>query len=161
MLAIADAERPAVIAGIFGAEFAEVHDGTTRVLLEAASFDGPTILDTSLRLGLRSESSGRFEKGLPRELPARGMSVASRLLVELVGATHGAGHDRRRRARAPRGRRCACATRACRGSWASRSAAEESEAILGRLGLGRRPGTRPSWPGSPTSARPTSPARST
>ncbi len=86
MLAICDAERPAVIAGIFGAEFAEVSAGTTRVLLEAASFDGPTILDTSLALGLRTESSGRFEKGLPRALPPRAMAIASRLLVELCGA---------------------------------------------------------------------------
>ena len=86
MLAICDAERPAVIAGIFGAEFAEVSEGTTRVLLESASFDGPSILDTSLALGLRSESSGRFEKGLPRELPPRAMAIACRLLVELAGA---------------------------------------------------------------------------
>ena len=86
MLAICDAERPAVIAGIFGAEFAEVGEGTSTVLLEAATFDGPTILETSLRLGLRTESSSRFEKGLPRELPARAMSCACRLLVELTGA---------------------------------------------------------------------------
>ena len=86
MLAICDAERPAVIAGIFGAEFAEVSEGTTRVLLEAATFDGPTTLSTSLTLGLRTESSGRFEKGLPRELPPRALSIASRLLVELCGA---------------------------------------------------------------------------
>lgn len=86
MLAICDAERPAVIAGVFGAEFAEVSDGTTRVLLEAATFDGPAILSTSLTLGLRTESSGRFEKGLPRELPPRAMAIASRMLVELCGA---------------------------------------------------------------------------
>jgi phenylalanyl-tRNA synthetase beta chain len=86
MLAICDAERPAVIAGIFGAELAEVGPATTRVLLEAATFDGPTILDTSLALGLRTESSGRFEKGLPRELPARGMAIACRMLVEVAGA---------------------------------------------------------------------------
>jgi phenylalanyl-tRNA synthetase beta chain len=86
MLAICDAERPAVVAGIFGAEFAEVGEDTTTVLLEAATFDGPTTLDTSLRLGLRTESSSRFEKGLPRELPPRAMAVASRLLVELAGA---------------------------------------------------------------------------
>ncbi|MGD9694205.1 MAG: phenylalanine--tRNA ligase subunit beta [Thermoleophilia bacterium] len=85
MLAICDAERPAVIAGVFGAEFAEVSAGTTRVLLEAANFHGPSILDASLALGLRTESSSRFEKGLPRELPARGMAVACRLLVELAG----------------------------------------------------------------------------
>ena len=86
MLAICDAERPAVIAGVFGAEFAEVGEGTTRVLLEAATFDGPTTLDASLALGLRTESSGRFEKGLPPELPPRAMSIACRMLVELAGA---------------------------------------------------------------------------
>ena len=86
MLAICDAERPAVIAGIFGAEFAEVSAATTRVLLEAATFDGPTILTTALSLGLRTESSGRFEKGLPRELPPRAMAIAGRMLVELCGA---------------------------------------------------------------------------
>ena len=86
MLAICDAERPAVIAGIFGAEFAEVDEGTTRVLLEAATFDGPAILNASLSLGLRTESSARFEKGLPRRLPPRAMAIASRLLVELCGA---------------------------------------------------------------------------
>jgi phenylalanyl-tRNA synthetase beta chain len=86
MLAICDAERPAVIAGIFGAEFAEVHGDTTRVLLEAATFDGPAILNASLTLGLRTESSARFEKGLPRRLPPRALAIASRLLVELCGA---------------------------------------------------------------------------
>lgn len=86
MLAICDAERPAVIAGIMGAEDVEVSSSTTRVMLEAACFDGPAILNASLVLGLRSESSSRFEKGLPVELPARAMSIASRLLVELCGA---------------------------------------------------------------------------
>ena len=57
-----------------------------RVLLEAATFDGPAILEPSLRLGLRTESSSRFEKGLPRELPPRAMAIACRLLVELAGA---------------------------------------------------------------------------
>ncbi len=86
MLAICDAERPAVIAGIFGAAFAEVSEGTTRVLLEAATFDGPTTLNTALSLGLRTESSARFEKGLPSELPPRALAIASRMLVELCGA---------------------------------------------------------------------------
>ena len=71
MLAICDAERPAVIAGIFGAEFAEVAEGTTRVLLEAASFDGPAILATSLALGLRT----RVERPL-REGPAARAAAA-------------------------------------------------------------------------------------
>jgi phenylalanyl-tRNA synthetase beta chain len=134
MLAICDAERPAVIAGIFGAEFAEVSEGTGRVLLEAASFDGPTILDASLALGLRSESSGRFEKGLPRELPARGMAIASRMLVELCGARMVPGTlDERvpEAERAPVRMRHARVPRILGVEVPPR----ESEEILGRLGL--------------------------
>lgn len=86
-LVIADAEKPAVIAGIFGAEFAEVHEGTTRVLLEAATFDGPCIIRTSLGLGLRTESSARFEKGQPTDLPPVAMAIACRLLHQLAGAS--------------------------------------------------------------------------
>ncbi len=87
MLAICDAHKPAVIAGVFGAETAEVNPATTRVVLEAATFVGPSILATAWGLGLRTESSARFEKGLPRELAAVGLAVASRLLVEVCGAS--------------------------------------------------------------------------
>ena len=62
-LAICDAERPAVIAGVFGSEFAEVNDATTRVFLEAATFNGPNIVQTQLSLGLRTESSSRATSG--------------------------------------------------------------------------------------------------
>lgn len=87
VLAICDAERPAVIAGVFGAEFAEVNAATTKVFLEAATFVGPNILATSWGLGLRTESSRRFEKGLPPELPAVAMALATRMLIDLAGAT--------------------------------------------------------------------------
>lgn len=87
MLAICDARKPAVIAGVFGAATAEVNDATTRVLLEAATFVGPNVLATAWGLGLRTESSRRFEKGLPRRLPPIGMAVACRMLVDLCGAT--------------------------------------------------------------------------
>lgn len=87
MLAICDAERPAVVAGVFGAQFAEVSDTTTDIALEAATFVGSNILATSWGLGLRTESSRRFEKGLSRELPAVGTAIACRLLVEHCGAT--------------------------------------------------------------------------
>lgn len=86
MLAVCDADRPAVIAGIFGAESAEVSESTTTVLLEAATFDGPSVLNTALALGLRTESSARFEKGLSPRLPPRALAIASRLLVEVAGA---------------------------------------------------------------------------
>ncbi len=87
MLAICDAHKPAVIAGVFGAATAEVNDATTRVLLEAATFVGPNILATAWGLGLRTESSRRFEKGLPRQLPPVGMAVACRMLADICGAT--------------------------------------------------------------------------
>ena len=87
MLAICDAHKPAVIAGVFGAATAEVTDATTRMLLEAATFVGPNILATAWGLGLRTESSRRFEKGLSRRLPPVGMAVACRMLVEICGAT--------------------------------------------------------------------------
>ena len=85
VLAICDAARPCVIAGIMGAQEVEVSATTTRVALEAASFDGPSVLHSALRLGLRSESSARFEKGLPYELPPVALTIAARLLVELCG----------------------------------------------------------------------------
>ena len=62
---ITDAEgTPVGIAGIMGGASSEVHAGTTRVLLEAAHFDRLTIAKTSKRLGLRSEASARFERGV-------------------------------------------------------------------------------------------------
>ncbi len=85
VLTICDAERPAVVAGIMGAADVEVSAATTRILLEAATFDAPAVLHAALRLGLRSESSSRFEKGLPIELPPVAMAIACRLLVELCG----------------------------------------------------------------------------
>lgn len=86
MLVIADAERPAVIAGIMGAADVEVTAETSRIVLEAASFDGPSIQRASRALALRSESSNRFEKGLDPHSPEVAMRLASRMLVELCGA---------------------------------------------------------------------------
>jgi phenylalanyl-tRNA synthetase beta chain len=62
---ITDAEgTPVGIGGIMGGASSEVHEGTRRVLLEAAHFDRLTIAKTSKRLGLRSEASARFERGV-------------------------------------------------------------------------------------------------
>lgn len=82
-LVIADAERTAVIAGVMGAADVEVSGDTTRIVLEAACFDGHSIQRTSRALGLRSESSSRFEKGLDPYSPELAMGLASRMLVEL------------------------------------------------------------------------------
>lgn len=63
-LLICDAERPVALAGVMGGEDSMVADETTSVLLESASFDAATIRRTSMRLGLRTDSSARFEKSL-------------------------------------------------------------------------------------------------
>jgi phenylalanyl-tRNA synthetase beta chain len=86
MLVIEDAEGPTSIAGIMGGARSEVNDGTTRVLMEAATWNGPNIQRTSSRLALRTEASGRFEKGLSPELALEGQALAAKLMVELCGA---------------------------------------------------------------------------
>lgn len=87
MVVICDGDGPTSLAGVMGGARSEVHDGTTRVLLEAATWDGPNIQRTSTRLGLRSEASGRFEKGLSPEQAMEAMALATKLLIELCGAT--------------------------------------------------------------------------
>jgi len=83
---VCDRDGPSGIAGIMGGASSEVSEGTTRVLLEAACWNGTNILRTSRLLGLRSEASSRFEKQLHPELCMRAQRIASRLLVELCGA---------------------------------------------------------------------------
>ena len=86
MLLIEDAEGPTSIAGLMGGERSEVQQDTSRVLLEVATWNGPNIHRTSWSLGLRSEASSRFEKGLQPEQCMHAQAVASRLMVELCGA---------------------------------------------------------------------------
>jgi phenylalanyl-tRNA synthetase beta chain len=86
MVVICDDDGPTSLAGVMGGARSEVHDGTTRVLLESATWDGPSIQRTSTRLALRSEASGRYEKGLSPELAAEALALATRLIVELCGA---------------------------------------------------------------------------
>lgn len=68
MLVIADAERAVAIAGVMGGVDTEVTESTTRVLLESASFNSRSIRRTSRELKLRSDASGRFERGVDPEL---------------------------------------------------------------------------------------------
>ena len=86
MVVIDDADGPTSIAGVMGGARSEVGEGTTRVLMEVATWIGPNIHRTSLRLGLRSEASGRFEKQLQPEQALHAQAVAARLMVELCGA---------------------------------------------------------------------------
>jgi phenylalanyl-tRNA synthetase beta chain len=84
-LLIADAERAIGIAGIMGGEETEVADTTTTVLLETANFEPVTIMHSSERLGLRSEASNRWEKGVDPHGAGHAARLASQLLAELAG----------------------------------------------------------------------------
>jgi phenylalanyl-tRNA synthetase beta chain len=86
MVIICDADGPTSIAGIMGGERSEVQPNSTRVLMEAATWNGPNIQRSSTRLGLRSEASGRFEKGLQPEQTMDGQALAAILMTELAGA---------------------------------------------------------------------------
>ncbi|HEY8953837.1 MAG TPA: phenylalanine--tRNA ligase subunit beta [Candidatus Dormibacteraeota bacterium] len=87
MLVIADAELPAALAGIIGGEETAVSNETTDILLEAATFSGPNIRQTSRAIGLRTEASARFERGLPPELALAGARRAASLIAELAGGS--------------------------------------------------------------------------
>jgi phenylalanyl-tRNA synthetase beta chain len=84
-LVIADEERGLVIAGIMGAEDAEVGEETTDALIEVANFDGRNILQTSQKLGLRTDASGRFERGLDPNMVTCAMDRLSALLTQDPG----------------------------------------------------------------------------
>ncbi len=83
---VCDAEGPTGIGGIMGGARSEVSADTTRVAMEAATWNGPNILHTSKKLGLRSEASSRFEKQLHPRLAIQAQRLAARLMVELCGA---------------------------------------------------------------------------
>ncbi|MGI8802826.1 MAG: phenylalanine--tRNA ligase subunit beta [Solirubrobacteraceae bacterium] len=83
---ICDDDGPTSIAGIMGGARSEVSPDTTSVLIEAATWIGANIQRSSARLGLRSEASGRFEKGLEPEAAAEALALAGDLLVALCDA---------------------------------------------------------------------------
>ncbi|MEY9970246.1 phenylalanyl-tRNA synthetase beta chain [Lysinibacillus sp. RC46] len=84
-LVITNGKEPVAIAGVMGGANSEVNDSTTTVVIESAYFDGLTVRQTSRHLGLRSDASARFEKGVDpnRVLPAAERAAA--LLAELAG----------------------------------------------------------------------------
>jgi phenylalanyl-tRNA synthetase beta chain len=87
MLVIADGRQPVALAGIIGGEDSAVTSETVDVLLEAANFSGPSVRQTARLIGLRTEASARFEKGLPAELALAGARRAASLIAELAGGT--------------------------------------------------------------------------
>lgn len=87
MLVIADTERVLGIAGVMGGEDTEVTDSTKDIILESAIFNPVSIRQTSRSLGLISEASKRFEKGLWPSLPNQASAAAAALITELCGGT--------------------------------------------------------------------------
>jgi phenylalanyl-tRNA synthetase beta chain len=85
MLTIADGERTVAIAGVMGGRNSEVTESTTSILLEAASFKAASIHYTSHYLGLTSEASMRFERGISPGLTIPALRHATKLVAELGG----------------------------------------------------------------------------
>jgi phenylalanyl-tRNA synthetase beta chain len=83
---IADEHKAIGIGGIMGGLDSEVGDGTTSILLESATFNQVQIRRSSRGMGLRTEASGRFERGLDPELAATALARAVELLAEEAGA---------------------------------------------------------------------------
>lgn len=84
MLVITDPGGPVAVAGVMGGLATEVTDNTTTVLLESAHFNPISIRRTSRTLGLRSESSSRFEKGIDITGCRRAADRAARLLLDMA-----------------------------------------------------------------------------
>jgi phenylalanyl-tRNA synthetase beta chain len=84
-LLICDAERPVAIAGVMGGQESEITDATTNVLIECAYFSPRGVRRTSRRLGLHTDASHRFERGVDPEAVPRVLSRALSLLQSLGG----------------------------------------------------------------------------
>ena len=83
MLVIADDERAIGLAGIMGGENSEIKEDTTMVVFESANFNGTSIRQTALALGMRTEASGKFEKNLDPMMTIPAVNRACEL-VELL-----------------------------------------------------------------------------
>lgn len=84
-LVIADEKKPVAIAGVMGGENSEIEDTTKTVVFESAVFNGASVRLTAKSVGLRTEASSRYEKGLSAENALRAINRAVEL-VELIGA---------------------------------------------------------------------------
>jgi len=85
MLLITNGKKPLALAGIMGGEDSGIKDDTTEIVLESAQFNRVNILKTSRALGLRSESSSRFERGIDWQVSELALARATQLLTKLAG----------------------------------------------------------------------------
>ena len=83
MLVIADTNKPIALAGVMGGANSEITEETKQIVFESALFNGASVRMTSKKLGLRSESSTRFEKGLDINMALIAVERAVQLVQEL------------------------------------------------------------------------------
>ena len=83
MLVISDMEKPVAVAGVMGGEYSGIMDDTNTIVFESACFFGQQVRSTAKRLGLRTESSARFDKELDPQGCARVLTRALQLIQEL------------------------------------------------------------------------------
>ena len=88
-LLIADDERALAVAGVMGGFDSRVTDATTAIFLEAAHFAPSAIMGRARRLGLHTDASHRFERGVDPDLPARALARATELLLSIAGGNAG------------------------------------------------------------------------
>ena len=84
-LVITNGKEPVAIAGVMGGLNSEVHDGTTTVVIESAYFAPSSVRQTSKEIGLRSDASTRFEKGVDPERVIAAAERAAQLMAEIAG----------------------------------------------------------------------------
>ena len=84
MLVIADTNKPVAVAGVMGGEYSGIMDDTVDVVFEAACFDGASVRTTAKALGMRTDASARFEKGLDPQNAYPALMRAFEL-VEMLG----------------------------------------------------------------------------
>ena len=85
MLCICDTEKPVAVAGVMGGENSEIVGDTDMVLFESACFSGPSVRRTATALGMRTDASSRFEKGLDPKNTEKAVERACEL-IEMLGA---------------------------------------------------------------------------
>ena len=85
MLCICDEEKPVCVAGVMGGANSEIVGDTAMVLFESANFDGASVRRTAMALGMRTDASSRYEKGLDPQNTVKAVQRACEL-VEMLGA---------------------------------------------------------------------------
>jgi phenylalanyl-tRNA synthetase beta chain len=88
-LIVTDADRPVALAGVMGGFDTRVTDGTTRVFLESAHFAPSAIIGRARKLGLHTDASHRFERGVDPQLPRYALERATALIQQIMGGVAG------------------------------------------------------------------------